>query len=90
MLPDLHLFVLHHLHLAIAFDVLLHSLTVGLSFLALFWTFKFSKAIKDHPRTTKGARGLSYAMILIVVYIIYNTLASFYVCAVQYHQWWNR
>jgi hypothetical protein len=90
MLPLLRLFVLHHLHLAIAVDAALHGLTIGLSILALIWTFKFIKAVRAHPRATKKAKLISYCMVPIVLSFIVNTFQSFYACATQYHQWWNR
>jgi len=90
MLPALRLFVLHHLHLAIAVDAALHGLTIGLALLALIWTFKLIKAVKNHTNTTRGALIPAYCMIPIVLFMIVSTFRSFYACAVQYHQWWNR
>jgi hypothetical protein len=90
MLPLLRLWVLHHLHLAIAVDATLHGLTIGLSILALVWTFKFIKAVGEHPRATPKVKAISYCMVPIVLFFIVSTFQSFYACAVQYHQWWNR
>lgn len=90
MLPDLRLFVLHHLHLAIAVDATLHGLTINARMDRPIWTFKFIKAVGKHPRATPKVKLISYCMVPIVLFFIASTFQSFYACAVQYHSWWNR
>jgi hypothetical protein len=90
MLPFLRLWVLHHLHLAIAIDATLHTLTIGLSALAVVWTFKLIKLVKNHTNTTRGALIPAYCMAPIVLFFVFTTIRSFYACAIHYHQWWNR
>jgi len=86
----LKVWVLHHLHLVIALDAALHGLIIGLSILALIWTFKLIKAVKNHTNVTRGALIPAYCMTPIVLFIVFTAIRSFYACAIQYPQWWNR
>jgi len=86
----LKVWVLHHLHLVIAFDAMLHGLIIGLSILAVVWTFKLIKAVKNHTNVTRGALIPAYCILPITLSVVFIAIHSFYDCAVQYHQWWNR
>lgn len=82
--------LLHHLHFVIAMDLLLHAAIIALCILALYWSFRFIKAVKSHPNTTPTSNFISHAMLPIVGIMIYSAIHSAALCFVQYHVWWNR
>jgi hypothetical protein len=80
---------LHHGHLLVVLDALIHGII--LSLVVAIWAiwFKFLKAVKSHPNCTPGVVRVVWCMSLLLAYMTYCAAASFWWCACHYAQWWR-
>ena len=78
------------MHFMILLDAFLHVFIIGCAIAATVYMFKFIKAVKNHPNTTRLTNGISYTMLPLVGVIDWFSVQSAYHCLIQYPQWWNR
>lgn len=84
----MHSWVLHHLHIAILFDALMHLILVGCAVAAWVLFVRFCKiVIRQRIAPTYTLLSIMGAIIL---YMTYSVIASLFWCVAQYTTWWNR